>query len=80
MNPKLESDFNLSLEILNKCINVINEHQSKTKPFHSLYYNIYNQMARCYISQNKLPTSLQFLQKALAHVNNEPRTKDQGPQ
>ena len=42
-----DSDQVEAMEILEECVNVLNENSNKLNPFNELYYDTYNNMARC---------------------------------
>ena len=63
--------------MLEHCIEVITKNSNKLNPFSELYYETFNNMARCCNIQGDIKQSLFFLVKAMGHV--KALSKEQEP-
>lgn len=55
--------------MLDHCVGVIQNNQNKLNPFSELFYETYNNIARCYNIQGKIKQSLGYLLKAMNQVD-----------
>jgi len=68
LNLQEERDQRAAMTMLGNCINVIDKNSNKLNPFSELYYETFNNMARCCNIQGDIQGSLTFLVKAMSHV------------
>jgi len=62
------SEQKRAMEVLARCIEVVTENSNRLNPFPELFYETYNNMARCQNLQGSIRDSLRYLLLALEHV------------
>jgi hypothetical protein len=55
--------------MLDHCVAVLEQNKNQLNPFSELFYETFNNIARCYNIQGKIKNSLIYLIKAMEHVD-----------
>jgi hypothetical protein len=69
LNLQNKDDQKTALIMLDHCVVVLEQNKNKLNPFSELFYETYNNIARCYNLQGKIKSSLIYLLKAMEHVD-----------
>lgn len=68
MNLNDTQDQARVFKILEECVRVIDQNSNKLNAFPDLYYETYNNMARCMNIQGNIRNSLEYLMLAMTNV------------
>jgi len=57
-----------ALDVLKRCVEVLERNSNRLNAFNELFYETYNNMARLFNMEGDIPASLGYLKKAMVHV------------
>lgn len=78
MDITVEDDQFMALNMLQTLIDVLNKNSNPLNEFPELYYETYNNMARCQNLMGDIRQSLFYLDKALENVEKFAKDQEQG--
>ena len=78
MNMSSPAEQKNAMKILEQCVHILDQNSNKLNHFSELYYETYNNMARCSNNMGNIKQSLNFLLNAMDHVQLLAKEQDTG--